>query len=90
LYFWDANAACDEWELEGCDVDGALAWATAGADGRTFTLYSVVRGPGELGANEVALARLFGTDPTQSNPNAVRDEGAFAAWVERDDDEDGT
>ena len=64
VYFWDTDAACDEWELEGCDVDGALAWAADAADGRTFTVYSVVRGPGGLGPNEVALARLFGTDPT--------------------------
>lgn len=61
VYFWDNNAASDEWELTGCDVEAALQWARDGSDGRTFTLYATVLAPGELG-----LIRLSGTDPTRS------------------------
>ena len=59
-YFWDEPAnACDEWELEGADVEAALDWARSAADGRTFKLYAVVKQPGEVG-----LIRVHGTDPT--------------------------
>lgn len=62
VYFWDSNSACDEWELEGCDVEAALRWAQDSASGRTFTLYATVAdAPGELG-----LIRLSGTDPTRA------------------------
>jgi len=62
VYFWDSNSACDEWELEGCDVEAALRWAQDSAAGRTFTLYATVSdAPRELG-----LIRLSGTDPTRA------------------------
>jgi hypothetical protein len=61
VYFWDTDAACDEWELIGCDVEAALRWAREAAEGRTFTLHATVQTPGELG-----LIRLTGTDPTRS------------------------
>lgn len=59
--FWSAEMASDEWELLGGDVDEALQWAHDSADGRTFTLHSVVKSPGEVG-----LLRLLGTDPTRA------------------------
>lgn len=62
VYFWDSNCACDEWQLDGCDVGEALQWAQGSANGRTFTLYATVADrPGELG-----LIRLSGTDPTRA------------------------
>jgi len=61
VYFWDTDAASDEWELTGCDVEDALQWAHRSAKGRTFTLYSVVKHPGEMG-----LIRLLGTDPSRA------------------------
>ena len=65
VHFWDSNAALDAWELVGCDVEDALAWAQKSAGTRTFTLYSVVKQPSEVG-----LIRLLGTDPTRARlPN---------------------
>lgn len=61
VYFWDARAACEEWELTGRDASEALTWAQDSADGRTFTLYAVVNAPSGLG-----LVRLAGTDPTRT------------------------
>jgi len=62
VYFWDTNAASHEWELTECDdLDEVRRWAEDRAQGRTFTLYAVVRQLGEVG-----LVRLLGTDPTKT------------------------
>ena len=80
VYFWDSTAACEEWELAGCDVEDALRWAHGSAGGRTFTLYVTVPSPGELG-----LVRLSGIDPTRDDPDVVVDDGATSAEWRSDD-----
>lgn len=58
VVFWQ-GATADEWDLTGCDVDDAVRWARASADGRPFVLHAVVPAPDGVG-----LVRLLGTDPT--------------------------
>jgi hypothetical protein len=61
VYFWDAEARSDEYELSGAeDVAEIIRWAESDSDGRSFTVYACVPGDG------VGLVRVAGTDPTRS------------------------
>ncbi len=69
VYFWDSSSAGEEWELDGCDVEGALRWAQDSAGGRPFTFYVALQSADER--REVGLIRLLGTDPTQGSPETL-------------------
>ena len=58
VYFWKADAHCEEWQLTEADIDEVLAWADANADGRCMSVW-VVQGDTE----GVSLIRLAGVDP---------------------------
>ena len=57
-HFWDSQGACDEWELTGADLDEVLDWVRANSNGRTHSLWAVVRS-----GKDVELIRLRGVDP---------------------------
>jgi hypothetical protein len=65
VYFWRREGGgyqAEEFQLTGAsDVREVLAWAEERADGRTFTVYALLRSRGELG-----LVQLAGVDPTAS------------------------
>jgi hypothetical protein len=60
VYFWTDSMESDEWELARCDVKDALEWASARADGRTYTLHVLVDRYG------IGLVRLTGDDPSRT------------------------
>jgi hypothetical protein len=61
VYFWDAEASSDEYELSGAeDVAEVLRWAESDRDGRSFTMYACIPRDG------LGLVRVAGADPTRS------------------------
>lgn len=65
VYFWDAVANSDEFELSGAeDVAEVIRWAESNSGQRTFTVYVCVHAAG------LGLVRLAGTYPTRSQGNA--------------------
>jgi hypothetical protein len=57
VYFWEGDGSSEEWEISETDVDGVLAWIPTRSDGRSHSLWAVVRSPGD-----VRLVRLQGID----------------------------
>lgn len=65
VYFWQPQPSpsspgwiSSEWEIDGCDVDEALAWANSESKGRRFVLYASI-----LSSEGPGLIRLLGDDP---------------------------
>jgi hypothetical protein len=58
VYYWTGSSSCSEWELTEADLDEVLAWVRQHADGRTHSLWVVLRR--DAG---VELVRLRGIDP---------------------------
>jgi hypothetical protein len=58
VYFWaEGGATKQEWELSNADLDEVLEWIPSHSQGRSHSLWAVMRSPGE-----VCLIRLQGID----------------------------
>nr|BFE45806.1 hypothetical protein GCM10017547_36990 [Pseudarthrobacter oxydans] len=71
VYFWAEDAAKQEWELSGADLNEVLEWIPAHSRGRSHSLWAVTRLPGE-----VCLVRLQGID-LDTRPDA------WPSWARR-------